>query len=89
MKRFNEMITQEKAFSTLDELARSRMIYEQTVISEIEPRKAQRALLKLLPKLAERKKALQLVGDVIGDPAELGEDCCKTWDELEVLLRKK
>ena len=88
LKRFNDMITSEKAFAKLDELARSRMIYEQTVISEMEPHKAETALLKMLPKATERKRALKLVEDVIGEPTELGEDSCNTWDRLHKLLSK-
>jgi hypothetical protein len=88
LQRFNEMITSEKSFAKLDELARSRMIYEQTVISEMEPDRAESALLKMLPKAAERKRALKLVEDVIGEPTELGEDSCNTWDRLHKLLSK-
>ncbi len=89
LKRFSQMISSEKAFVSLDELARSRMIYEQTVLSEIEPVKAEKSLLKLLSKAADRKRALKLVGEVIGEPSELGADSCNTWDNLQQLLSPK
>jgi len=89
LKRFNEMITKEKAFSQFEELARSRMIYEQTVVSEMEPEKAERALLKMLPKAADRKRAIKLVDDVIGGLGELDEGHGKTWKRIQKLLGAK
>lgn len=89
LKRFNEMITKEKAFSQLDELARSRMIYEQTVVSEMEPIQAERALLKMLPKTTERKRAVKLVDEVLGGLEELDEGHGKTWERLQKILREK
>ena len=63
----------EPPFSELTPSARQALIREQTVIASMAPAEALSALPKLLPKLADRRRAMAAVEGVAGPEEELGE----------------
>jgi tellurite resistance protein len=73
LARSNAMLTTEAPFAELTASARQALIREQTVIASMAPAEALATLPKLLPKPAERRRALAAVEAVAGPEDELGE----------------
>lgn len=73
LARSNALMQSEPPFSEMTASARQALIREQTVIASMAPAEALAALPKLLPKLAERRKAMKTVEDVAGPEDELGD----------------
>ena len=67
--------------------ARQALIRQQTVICTMAPAEALAALPKLLPKAADRTRALAAVEAVAGPEAELGEAAQAMLAQLRTTLR--
>jgi hypothetical protein len=71
--RSNALMQTEPPFSEMTASARQALIREQTVIASMAPAEALAALPKLLPDVADRRKAMATVEGVAGPEEELGE----------------
>jgi hypothetical protein len=70
----------------MDETRRTRIIHEQTLVVDFEPEAAILALPALLPAPQERTRALALIEDIAGDPAEMSEPTVKMLARLREIL---
>ena len=73
LARSNALMQSEPPFDAMTAEARQALIREQTVIVSMAPAEALAALPRLLPKAAERRRAMALVEAVAGPEAELGD----------------
>jgi pimeloyl-ACP methyl ester carboxylesterase/tellurite resistance protein len=71
--RSSAMMRETEPFASMTPEARQALIRTQTVISAMSPTEALETLPKLLPKAADRRRALAAVEGVAGPEAELGE----------------
>ena len=86
LARSNAVMQHEPPFSEMTASARQALIREQTVIASMAPAEALAALPKLLPKLAERRRAMATVEDVAGPEEELGEAALAMLNQLRSAL---
>lgn len=73
LERSNTILNTTSPFRELGDTARSEMIHGQTLIIDFEPELAVSTLPTLLPDPADRKRAIDLVELIAGDPAEMAE----------------
>jgi Protein of unknown function (DUF3141) len=73
LERSNEILQRAEPFQSLGYGERTRMIREQTLIIDFEPKGAVAALPTLLPDIADRNRAIALVEEIAGDPGEMSE----------------
>lgn len=72
LKRFNEVLRTEPAFLEIsDDMQRSRLIHEQTVVVNMEPELSLHTLPKLLKNAEERRHAMALLLDILGGEESL------------------
>jgi hypothetical protein len=86
LERSNELLTTREPFSALDEVARTRIIHQQTMIVEFEPEKALETLPALLKTPEERSRALKDCEFVSGSPEEMGRETRVLFDRMRQLL---
>jgi hypothetical protein len=86
LERSNELLTTREPFSALDEVARTRIIHQQTMIVEFEPEKALETLPALLKTPEERSRALKDCEFVSGSPEEMGKETRVLFDRMRQLL---
>lgn len=86
LERSNAILQSTEPFQGMGEDIRTQIIDEQTLIIDFEPEAAIRALLKLLPGAAERQRAIRLVEDIAGDPAEMSEPTIRMLRRLRDTL---
>jgi pimeloyl-ACP methyl ester carboxylesterase len=89
LARSNAMLTTEQPFAEMTASARQALIREQTVICSMAPAEALAILPKLLPKPAERRRAMAAVEAVAGPEEELGEAAQAMLAQLRVALAAK
>jgi hypothetical protein len=89
LARSNAMLTTEQPFAEMTASARQALIREQTVICSMAPAEALATLPKLLPKPAERRRAMAAVEAVAGPEEELGEAAQAMLAQLRVALAAK
>jgi alpha-galactosidase len=65
-------LTGEPPFAEMTAAARQALIREQTLVVELAPEEALATLPQLLPRAAERRRALKTVQEVAGPEEELG-----------------
>ncbi len=73
LERSNAILQSAEPFASLGEDERTRLINEQTLIIDFEPEQAIATLPVLLPQAADRARAIALVEEIAGDPAEMSE----------------
>lgn len=73
LERSNMILNTTSPFRELGDTVRSEMIHGQTLIIDFEPELAVSTLPTLLPDRADRKRAIDLVELIAGDPAEMAE----------------
>ena len=71
LERSALVMTHEPPFDTLTPQRRSELIHEQAIIVEFEREKALQQLPLLLPQASQRRRALEVVRHVIGEPSEM------------------
>ena len=86
LQRSNQILHSTPPFDTMDEARRTRIIHEQTLAVDFEPEAAILALPTLLPAAEERSRALALIEDIAGDPAEMSEPTVKMLARLHEIL---
>ncbi|WP_380069929.1 DUF3141 domain-containing protein [Dankookia sp. GCM10030260] len=86
LARSNALMQNEAPFSEMTASARQALIREQTVIASMAPAEALAALPKLLPKLADRRRAMATVEDVAGPEEELGDAALGMLGQLRSAL---
>ncbi|MBV1797888.1 DUF3141 domain-containing protein [Siccirubricoccus sp. G192] len=85
--RSDTLLREAKPFAEMTAAARQALIREQTVICTMAPAEALAALPKLLPKPADRSRALATVESVAGPEAELGDAAQAMLGQLRATLR--
>ncbi len=86
LERSNLVLQSMEPFKSMGEAARSAVIYDQTLIIDFEPDAAIAALTRLLPTATERQRALALVEEIAGDPAEMSEPTAQMLRRLRDTL---
>jgi hypothetical protein len=86
LERSNEMLTEREPFASLGEVARTRIIHQQTLIAEFEPEQALATLPLLLPDPADRLRAIQLCEYVAGTREEMAPETREVFDRLRKML---
>jgi len=86
LERSNAILQSTEPFRGMGEDVRTQIINEQTLIIDFEPEAAIRALPKLLPAAAERQRAIALVEEIAGDPAEMSEPTTRMLKRLREIL---
>jgi hypothetical protein len=85
--RSDTLLREAKPFAGMTPAARQTLIREQTVICTMAPAEALAALPKLLPKPADRSRALAAVEAVAGPEAELGAAAQAMLGQIRATLR--
>lgn len=86
LERSNTILNTTSPFRELGDTARTEMIHGQTLIIDFEPDLAVSTLPTLLPDTAERKRAIELVELIAGDPAEMAEATIRMLARLRQTL---
>ncbi|WP_219764649.1 DUF3141 domain-containing protein [Neoroseomonas alba] len=86
LHRSNEILHSTPPFDTMDEAHRTQIIHQQTLAVDFEPEAAILALPALLPNAEDRVRALRLVEDIAGDPAEMSEPTVRMLARLREIL---
>ncbi|MDN3567902.1 DUF3141 domain-containing protein [Paeniroseomonas aquatica] len=89
LARSNALLTTEAPFAAMTPAGRQALIREQTVIASMAQDEALAALPKLLPRVAERRRAMAAVEGVAGPEAELGEAAQSMLAQLRATLGLK
>jgi hypothetical protein len=87
LERANELLTTREPFAALGEVARTRIIHQQTLIAEFEPEKALATLPAMLRDPQERERAMRDLEYVVGTPAEMSGDTRAMYDRIRQLLQ--
>jgi len=86
LERSNLILNSIEPFKSLGEAERTAIIFEQTLIIDFEPDAAIAALPDLLPTQDERQRAIALVEEIAGDPAEMAEATTRMLGRLRATL---
>lgn len=86
LARSNLILQSTEPFKSLGEDVRTGLINEQTLIIDFEPEAAIAALPKLLPTASERQRAINLIEEIAGDPAEMSEPTIRMLRRLHETL---
>lgn len=86
LERSNAILQSAEPFKGMGDAARTRIIDEQTLIIDFEPETAIRTLPKLLPAASDRQRAIRLVEEIAGDPAEMSEPTTRMLRRLRDTL---
>ena len=86
LERSNAILHASEPFASLGEEARTRMIGQQALIIDFEPEQAIATLPVLLPLFADRERAIALVEQIAGDPAEMSEPTVRMLARLRSAL---
>jgi hypothetical protein len=86
LERSNALLQREEPFAGMTAAARQAVIREQTVICTMAPAEALAALPGLLPRTADRRRAMAAVEQVAGPEAELGEAAQAMLGQLRTAL---
>ena len=86
LERSNLILQSTEPFKSLGEAERTAIILEQTLITDFEPDAAIAALPYLLPTENERQRAIALVEQIAGDPAEMAEATTRMLGRLRATL---
>jgi hypothetical protein len=70
----------------MGDVVRTAIINEQTLIIDFEPEAALKALPRLLPTASERQRAIALIEEIAGDPAEMSEPTTRMLAKLRETL---
>lgn len=84
--RSNLILQSTEPFKSMGEDVRTGIINEQTLIIDFEPEAAIAALPKLLSAASERQRAIKLIEDIAGDPAEMSEPTIRMLARLHETL---
>src|SRR5208283_3784630 len=86
LERSNLILNSTEPFKGLGEAERTAIIFEQTLIIDFAPDAAIAALPDLLPTQEERQRAIALVEQIAGDPAEMAEATTRMLGRLRATL---
>ncbi len=86
LERSNLILQSREPFKSLGEAERTAIIFEQTLIIDFEPDAAIAALPYLLLTEDERRRAIALVEEIAGDPAEMAEATTRMLGRLRASL---
>ncbi|MFT0892034.1 DUF3141 domain-containing protein [Pseudochelatococcus sp. G4_1912] len=87
LARSAQVLTQTQPFDTYSEQARARLIHEQSVIVELEPKQALATLPDLLKNPADRKRAIDLAVQIAGPTREeIDPNALLKLQEIEATL---
>ena len=86
LERSNMILQTTPPFSDLGETARTEIIRDQTLIIDFEPELAIATLPTLLPDAAGRRRAIALVEEIAGDPAEMSAPTTRMLHRLKDVL---
>ncbi|ACK51887.1 conserved hypothetical protein [Methylocella silvestris BL2] len=86
LERSRATLQNAEPFKSLGESERTRIIHEQTLIIDFEPEAALATLPDLLPIDADRRRALELVKDIVGDVREMSEPTIAMFARLRQRL---
>jgi pimeloyl-ACP methyl ester carboxylesterase/tellurite resistance protein len=89
LERSNRILQSEPPFAEMSTIERSRIIHEQTLITEFAPEKATSTLERLIPAEADRQKAIDLVLEVAGPLEEMSPPTIAMLEQLQFLLDVK
>ena len=87
LERANELLTAREPFAALGEVARTRIIHQQTLIAEFEPEQALATLTAMLRDPQERERAMRDLEYVVGTPAEMSGETRAMYDRIRQLLQ--
>ena len=87
LERSFSILTTHEPFASMDATDRARLIHEQSLIVRFAPDQAFASLPTLLPRKAERERALKAVDWVVGDTLEMEEATRVRLKELRTLLK--
>jgi hypothetical protein len=86
LERANELLTSREPFAALGEVARTRIIHQQTLIAEFEPEQALTTLTAMLRDPQERERAMKDLEYVVGAPAEMSGETRAMYERIRQLL---
>ena len=86
LQRSNELLTSREPYASMGEVARTRIIHQQSMIVEFEPDQALATLPMLVRDPAERERAMQDCDYVVGDPAEMNDETRGLYERIRSLL---
>jgi pimeloyl-ACP methyl ester carboxylesterase/tellurite resistance protein len=86
LERSNAILQSAEPFASLGDEQRRSIINQQTLIVDFEPEQAIATLPILLPQLADRARAIALVEEIAGDPAEMSEPTVLMLGRLRAAL---
>ncbi|MEW6689586.1 MAG: DUF3141 domain-containing protein, partial [Pseudomonadota bacterium] len=86
LERANELLTAREPFASMGEVARTRIIHQQTMIAEFEPAKALETLPALLKDAGERARALADCEYVSGSSSEMSEETRALYEHMRQIL---
>jgi len=86
LERSNSILQSTEPFHGMGEDVRTQIINEQTLIIDFESDAAIRALPRRLPSAAERFRAIKLIDEIAGDPAEMSEPTIRMLTRLRDTL---
>lgn len=86
LERSNTILNTTSPFRELGDAVRTEMIHGQTLIIDFEPELAVSTLPTLLPDLADRQRAIEVVELIAGDPAEMAEATIRMLARLRQTL---
>lgn len=89
LERSSQVLTGQKPFSDLVPETRAAIIHEQGLIAHFEPNEALRTLPRLLRTASDRKKALEAVEFILGDPTEMDAATVDLLDQMKARLAPK
>ncbi|MGA2638120.1 DUF3141 domain-containing protein [Methylocella sp.] len=86
LERSNAILQSAEPFASLGDEQRTSIINQQTLVVDFEPEQAIATLPILLPQLADRARAIALVEEIAGDPAEMSEPTVLMLGRLRAAL---
>ncbi len=86
LQRSNELLTSREPYASMGEVARTRIIHQQSMIVEFEPEQALATLPLLVRDPAERARAMEDCDYVVGDPAAMSDETRGLYERIRSLL---
>jgi len=89
LERSNELLSGREPFAAMGEVARTRIIHQQSLIAEFEPERALETLPLLLRDPAERSRAFEQCDYVLGSPDDMSAETRGLYDRMHQVLGVK
>jgi pimeloyl-ACP methyl ester carboxylesterase/tellurite resistance protein len=86
LQRSSEILQNSEPFRSLGDVARARIIHQQTLVVDFEPEQAVSTLAAMLPQIVDRERAIALVEEIAGAVAEMSEPTLRMLAHLRRAL---